>query len=82
MIFPPTTFSLGRWGLSVNLIALACLLGVLGFCFTPSAPEPAPADMIWASLMFGAVLIIAFLWYLVKARFEYDGPMMYVRKDV
>lgn len=79
---PATKFSLGWAGLPINLVALAYLFIAVVFVFFPATPNPTPAEMNWASLMFGSVLIIAFVWYLVKARKEYDGPVEYVRKDV
>lgn len=81
-MFPPTKFSLGRWGLPINVVALLYLLGVFGFCFTPAVPNPTAAEMNWSSLMFGGILIIAFVWYFFRARYEYDGPVEYVRKDM
>ena len=80
--FPKTKFCLGRWGLPINIAALIYLVVTLSFCFFPAAPNPTPASMNWASLMFGAVLILAFTWYFVRAKHEYDGPVEYVRKDV
>ncbi|TKA56319.1 hypothetical protein B0A55_13195, partial [Friedmanniomyces simplex] len=80
--FPSTKFSLGRWGLSINIAALTYLVVTLSFCFFPAAPNPTPVAMNWASLMFGAVLLTAFSWYFIRARQEYDGPVEYVRKDV
>ncbi|KAK5128122.1 hypothetical protein LTR08_004193 [Meristemomyces frigidus] len=80
--FPDTKFYLGRWGLPINALALSYLMIALVFCFFPSVPHPAPAEMNWASLMFGAVLIIAGTWYFVRAKVEYDGPVESVRKDM
>lgn len=80
--FPPTKFSLGRWGLAVNVIALIYLLGVFGFAFVPYKPNPTPVEMNWSSLMFGGILIIAFSWYFWRAKDEYDGPVEYTRKNV
>ena len=80
--FPPTKFSLGRLGLPINLAALMYLLPAFGFAFVPYKPNPTPAEMNWSSLMFGGILVIAFAWYFVRARFEYDGPVEYVRKDL
>ena len=80
--FPPTKFSLGRAGLAVNLAALVYVLVGFGFCFTPPVPNPTPAQMNWSSLMFGGILFIALIWYFLRARVEYDGPVEYVRKDV
>lgn len=79
--FPPTKFSLGRWGLWINFLSLIYLLPAFGFAFVPSLPNPPLDYMNWSSLMFGGILIIAFTWYFVRARYEYDGPVEYVRKD-
>lgn len=80
--FPDTKFSLGWMGLPINLVALGYLCVALVFVFFPATPDPTPASMNWASLMFGSVLIISFVWYLVRAKHEYDGPVEYVRKDL
>lgn len=80
--FPKTKFSLGRLGLPLNIVTWCYLVVVLVFLMFPAVPNPTPAEMNWASLMFGAVLVIAFSWYFWRARIEYDGPVEYVRKDV
>ncbi|KAK6434235.1 hypothetical protein LTR95_009585 [Oleoguttula sp. CCFEE 5521] len=46
--FPPTKFSLGRWGLAVNLAALIYISVALVFTFFPPMPNPTPASM-WVS---------------------------------
>ncbi|KAI0477375.1 putative GABA permease [Xylariaceae sp. FL0804] len=79
--FPPTRYSLGRWGLPINTLALVYILGVWGFCLAPPVPHPDPSTMNWSSLLLGGILVIAFTWYLFRARYEYDGPVEYVRKN-
>ncbi|KAK5677297.1 hypothetical protein LTR17_027712 [Elasticomyces elasticus] len=81
-MFPPTKFSLGKAGLFVNTLAFSYLLVAFTFTFFPSVPNPRPAEMNWASLMYGFVLLFALVWYRVRAKTEYDGPVEYVRKDV
>ena len=66
----------------INTAALCYLLVALVFCFFPAVPNPTPAEMNWASLMFGAILLLALGWYWTRARFEYDGPVEYVRKNL
>lgn len=80
--WPETKFSLGKLGLPINCAALAYLAVALTFVFFPAAPEPSAASMNWASLMFGNVLIISFVWYFLRAKHEYDGPVEYVRKEL
>ncbi|KAK5735070.1 hypothetical protein LTR17_008406 [Elasticomyces elasticus] len=79
---PLSRFNLGRAGLFINIAAL-CWLSVLGvfLCF-PAVPNPTPASMNWACLMFGVVMIFACVWYFIRGRHEYDGPVRYIRKDV
>ncbi|KAK4892472.1 hypothetical protein LTR49_028592 [Elasticomyces elasticus] len=77
-----TKFSLGKAGLFVNTLAFSYLLVALTFTFFPSVPNPRPAEMNWASLMYGFVLLFALVWYRVRAKTDYDGPVEYVRKDV
>lgn len=80
--WPETKFSLGKAGLPINCAAFGYLCVALVFVFFPAAPNPAPASMNWASLMFGAVLVISLCWYIFRARYEYDGPVEYVRKSL
>lgn len=37
--------------------------------------------MNWAILMLGVVIIFAAVWYVVRARHEYDGPVEYMQRD-
>jgi choline transport protein len=76
----PSKFDLGRWGLPVNIIAVLFLLFVWVFCFFPVGPHPTVVDMNWASLGYGAVLILAVVYYFVQGRHVYAGPVEYVRK--
>ncbi|KAF2717936.1 amino acid transporter [Polychaeton citri CBS 116435] len=78
--FPPSKFTLGKSGLWINIGALMYLIVALVFLFFPAEPDPDPAKMNWAPLMFGVVLIIAFTWYVFKGRKEYDGPVEYIRE--
>ena len=58
--FPPTRFSLGRWGLPINIVSLMYLSLAFIFIFFPAAPDPSPVYMNWACLMFGALIMGAF----------------------
>ena len=46
------------------------------------APNPTPASMNWTVLLFGILVTFAILWYHLKAKQEYDGPVEYVKKEV
>jgi choline transport protein len=77
----PSRFNLGRLGLVVNLSSLAFLLLIYIFAFFPPVPNPSYAEMNWGILGYGVVILFSLAYYLVRARFEYVGPVEYVRKD-
>lgn len=76
----PSKFNLGRWGLPVNIISIVFLVYLWVFSFFPAAPHPRVADMNWAVLGYGTVIIFAVLYYLVRGWYNYVGPVEYVRK--
>jgi choline transport protein len=76
----PSKFDLGKWGLPINVIAVLFLLFSWLFCFFPIGPRPTVMDMNWAVLGYGIVLIFAAVYYVVRGRFAYVGPVNYVRK--
>ena len=80
--FPVTDFSLGKWGLTFNIISFCYLAVGFAFCMFPFTPNPTPIEMNWSCLLFGAILIIAFSWYFYRAKREYDGPVEYVRQEI
>ncbi|KAF9698492.1 hypothetical protein EKO04_003911 [Ascochyta lentis] len=76
----PSKFNLGKFGLPINIIAVLFLLFLWIFAFFPTAPSPSPADMNWAILGYGAVIIFALIYYVFRGRHAYVGPVEYVRK--
>jgi hypothetical protein len=63
-------------------LALAfCLLTFL-FAFFPPIPHPATVGMNWAIVVYAGVLSIAGVYYVLRARYHYKGPVEYVRKSV
>ncbi|KAK3053570.1 hypothetical protein LTR09_005314 [Extremus antarcticus] len=77
----PSRFNMGKiGGLVVNMIALLWMIIVLIFCFFPLFPDPTPALMNWAIVVWGGVIIFAILFFVLYARTHYAGPVEYVRK--
>lgn len=77
----PSRFNLGKLGLVINVAAVLFLVFLLVFCFFPVAPHPGVKDMNWAALGYGIVVLFAVMYYLVRGRFVYVGPVEYVRRD-
>ncbi|KAK3068996.1 hypothetical protein LTR53_013018, partial [Teratosphaeriaceae sp. CCFEE 6253] len=78
---PPRKWSLGRYGLAVNLCALAFVLPVLFFATWPLAKHVTAAGFNWSSVMFVIILLIALIYYVARARHVYTGPVMLVKRD-
>lgn len=78
---PPRRWSLGRWGAIINIMAL-CFLGVVWiFSFFPLTEIVTTQTMNWNSAMFVTIVIVAMAYYFLKARHEYVGPVMLVKRD-
>lgn len=78
---PPRRWSLGKFGLYLNCISIVFLLPLWFFSFWPlGVPVTAPT-MNWSSTMFGGVLILAMLYYVFRARHQYTGPVMQVKRE-
>ncbi|KAK2609569.1 hypothetical protein N8I77_003065 [Diaporthe amygdali] len=77
---PPRRWSLGRYGLAINLAALAFLVPILFFYCWPLAQPVTPLNLNWSSVALCCVLLAALVHYVVKARHEYIGPVMRVKR--
>lgn len=77
----PSKFDLGRFGLAINIISILFLVYLWIFAFFPSAPHPKVADMNWAILGYGVVILFAMAYYFVRGRYSYVGPVEYVRRS-
>jgi amino acid transporter len=78
----PSKFSLGRFGLAINLVSVGFLLLAFTMIFFPPGPNPDPQNMNWAILVYGAVVIFSLTYYIFRGRFRYAGPVERVRKMV
>lgn len=76
----PSYFSLGRWGLSINIVSEVFLVVAFVFAFFPPTVNPVAKDMNWNIVIYGAVVIGSLSYYALKARHHYVGPVEYVRK--
>ncbi|KAK5726664.1 hypothetical protein LTR15_002552 [Elasticomyces elasticus] len=77
---PARRWSLGKWGLPLNIISLCFTTPMLFFYTWPLSYPVTPANMNWSSTMFGSVLVIAGIYYFFKGRHEYHGPVTLVKR--
>jgi choline transport protein len=75
---PPCRWTLGKAGVTVNIIALFYASFAFFWCFWPQA-TPVELDTVnWSPLMFVAVMVIAMVLYYVRGRKVYHGPVVTV----
>lgn len=75
---PPARWSLGKFGIPVNIAAIVYVVYSFFWSFWPQFYKPDLADLNWAVVLFGAVGILSALFYIFKARKVYHGPVMLV----
>ena len=75
-------WSLGKWGLPLNLIGLAYLSIAFVFALFPIGIPVTLENMNWASAVYGGVAIVASLYYVFFAKHTYVAPVTRVAKDL
>ncbi|KAH8660379.1 amino acid/polyamine transporter I [Xylariales sp. PMI_506] len=76
----PSQFSLGKWGVFINIISLILMAFFFVFVLFPPAPDPTAATMNWNLPIYAGVMSISVIFYFVRGRHTYIGPVEYVRK--
>ncbi|KAK3323115.1 GABA permease [Cercophora scortea] len=77
----PSSFSLGRAGLAINMFSTLFLILIFIMSFFPPSPQPAAETMNWSILVYGTVVLGSVTYYLLQGRYRYAGPVYYVRKS-
>ncbi|KAM6508466.1 hypothetical protein FALCPG4_018317 [Fusarium falciforme] len=72
-------FSLGQWGLAINIASEAFLVVIFVLAFMPGNPNPTPSEMNWNILIYGAVTLFSLAYYFFRGTHQYEGPVAYVR---
>ncbi|KAF2178955.1 putative GABA permease [Zopfia rhizophila CBS 207.26] len=78
---PAHAWSLGRWGILVNTLAICFLLPLAIFQFFPPIVPVEAATMNYGSLMWGAMIIFSTIYYFFYGRKSYTPPVYRVRRD-
>ncbi|KAK5069184.1 hypothetical protein LTR64_008662 [Lithohypha guttulata] len=78
---PHRKWSLGSWGLTVNVAALLFLTPLIFFITWPLVTPVTASTMNWSSVMLIGVFIISTIYYFVKGRKEYEGPVVWMNRN-
>ena len=75
---PPAKFSLGRFGIPINIFAVCySALALVLSCFPVTVPVD-PTSANWAPAILGGVIVIAIISFAVQGRRIYEGPVVFV----
>jgi choline transport protein len=69
-------WSLGRWGLPVNLFAAAYGLVTVVFTFFPPSVPVEKESMNYSSVVYVGVVILGLTYYAVAGRKQYIAPVV------
>ncbi|OBT68100.1 hypothetical protein VE03_01538 [Pseudogymnoascus sp. 23342-1-I1] len=79
---PPRRWSLGRYGIFVNIGAVLYLSVVWVFIFFPVETPVTPETMNWNAVMFGSTMIFAVGYYFAVGRKVYTAPVDKVKRNL
>jgi amino acid transporter len=79
---PYRRWSLGTWGMTVNIGALIFLCPVFVFSFFPLATPVTLTTMNWSIVMYGGIVIFATVYYFLGGRDKFVPPVALVKREV
>ncbi|EFX03461.1 amino acid permease [Grosmannia clavigera kw1407] len=78
---PGHRWSLGRWGLPINLGSVLFLIVVWVFAFFPQYAEVTSETMNWNVVIFVGVMVFAVTYYYMYGRKSYMPPVSLMRRN-
>lgn len=75
-LLPKARWSLGKYGVAVNIGGLTYSTFAFFWCFWPNIYQPGLVDFNWSVLMFVVVAMIAAIDWVIRARHVYTGPVV------
>ncbi|KAL2432618.1 hypothetical protein ABEF95_014048 [Exophiala dermatitidis] len=80
---PPRRWSLGKFGLPINMAALLCLTWIWVFCFFPQTMLVTAKTMNWNIVIIAGIMVLAVGYYFVGGgREKYVAPVVLVKRNV
>jgi choline transport protein len=80
-VLPPRRWTLGKYGLAINIAAVLFLIPFWFFAFWPLFNPVTPQNMNWASVMFAGTIGFALIYYAVRGKNHYTGPVALVKRN-
>ena len=77
-LLPNARWSLGRWGVPINIGGLVYATFAFFWCFWPNGTPVDLQSFNWAVVMFVGLSVISVVFYFVKGQHVYTGPVVLV----
>lgn len=77
---PRSPWSLGRYGIYVDVLAVLLLAPLFVFAMFPGSPSVNAGNMNWGVLMFGSVVLLSTIYFFFRGKHHYVSPRQ--RKDL
>jgi amino acid transporter len=78
-LMPVARWSLGKWGVPINIIGFLYSVYSFFWSFWPGSKTTTAEDFNWAIVIFLCVFALCLVMYYVKGRKIYEGPVTSVR---
>jgi len=75
-VFPKLRWTLGRFGLPCNILAIIYGVWIAIWTLFPISVPTGPVDMNWVSVVMFGVILISTVAYFVRGRYIYNGPQL------
>lgn len=76
---PASPWTLGRFGLPINIVGLCYCIYMVIFLPWPVEVPVTTENFNWSSVMFAGIMVLSAVYYAVYARHAYKGPVVYVK---
>ena len=77
-LLPSCRWSLGKWGIPINIGGVLYSFHAFFWCFWPESTPVELETFNWAVVMFAAVAILSLIDYVIRGRKQYKGPVVLV----
>lgn len=77
-LLPNCRWSLGKWGVPVNIGGFLYSTHAFFWCFWPDSTPTTLEYFNWASVMFVGVAFVSLIDYVIRGRKQYKGPVVLV----
>lgn len=79
-LLPPSKWSMGKYGIVVNILSVLYLVLVFILAFFPLETPVTTETMNWSCLVYSSVVLFSLFYYAVWGRHRYRGPVVLTKQ--